>query len=802
MSAVYTSTAPPTLQLRSFDFYPSGLVSLNDDPARQHLILNKPLPHIPNRSGPSSPLPTKPHLRPNQNSPSQEPRLSNFLSFCNFSRSSTKMLESFQIPPALAALLAYLDWADAYSLFATCKTFREVLKELPLRDVVLSRYVPGYAYAMKSRDMSRYHDVPVSIHDLDLLVISQRMPLHRYPTHALRTLSSLYPTFEDDETTRKLVALSQAHSRFVLLLQSLLHSSSLPVPPVSEPIAELEPRSKHARSPFSLASHFTPRELVFPAPLAYAEETQPPRPGLMALQGYTHGNGSNSSIFRKARRRLKGTKSQSSRSRSATTTASSSIDEREFGQTGRPKINRNNGPRPSANTTLSSMMSMTNMHNAYDESDGSRKPNGRRMSIFGIAAGTRSKISPPPPEEPKTLKEYHDTWRRNRTARQKYYSVDFEYHDGRRDSDGSSLKRPSRRFASLDQRAASSDSSISSSYGRHSPAGNRNHVSPSSTLVSNSNTVSSWNSISSTSQHDLIRAATSRLRAPILRVFVPCAHLDAGGKSIMQCEQQLEEAGLWQHLSTGDVVCNFGYVPMSPEDESASLELGANINGAGNGTVHPRYSPTSSDSNSSGVGGVNEKGKQKAVDRSPVSTPSAGHRKWLVFNGHVLVPYTPPDLVPISNPLSLPSAYYYAHLAAFDNSASRSSNLGVASSPNFTFMIPRMPAVHPEDFLDMRLIKTEAKVPSPHSPMGFAIVKRWAWTARIVRSQPIIREKVSAEDEVGEGWLGEWILEYEGTKEGRQILLDVLAGKPIGKAVWELVKEKSGGGRLWLKLLP
>lgn len=182
MSAVCTSTAPPKLQLRSFGFYPSGLVSgeeqisLNDDDARQDRKSNKPLPHIPqdtsitlNGTGDSRPPVTKPDLRPTPVSPASPHKATSFLSFYSYTKSSTKMLETFQTSPILAALLAHLDWVDAYSLFATCKTFREVLKELQLRDVVLSRFVPGYAHAMKGRDMSKYHDVPVSIHDLDLL---------------------------------------------------------------------------------------------------------------------------------------------------------------------------------------------------------------------------------------------------------------------------------------------------------------------------------------------------------------------------------------------------------------------------------------------------------------------------------------------------------------------------------------------------------------------------------------------------------------------------------------------------------
>lgn len=71
------------------------------------------------------------------------------------------------------------------------------------------------------------------------------------------------------------------------------------------------------------------------------------------------------------------------------------------------------------------------------------------------------------------------------------------------------------------------------------------------------------------------------------------------------------------------------------------------------------------------------------------------------------------------------------------------------------------------------------------------------WTARVWRQGM----GMGFEDGVGDGWLGEWVLEAEGTREGRQVLLDCLGGEGEGEVrrEWELVREKSGGGRLWLK---
>jgi hypothetical protein len=52
---------------------------------------------------------------------------------------------------------------------------------------------------------------------------------------------------------------------------------------------------------------------------------------------------------------------------------------------------------------------------------------------------------------------------------------------------------------------------------------------------------------------------------------------------------------------------------------------------------------------------------------------------------------------------------------------------------------------------------------------------------------------------IGQGWKGEWVLEGEGTREGRQILIDCIGGCETEKRDWEFVREKSGGGRIWLK---
>lgn len=498
--------------------------------------------------------------------------------------------------------------------------------------------------------------------------------------HALRMLTSLYPTFEDDELTGKLIAYTQAHSRFVLLLQYLVHSSSTPIP--SEPE---EVKSKPRFPPLQSL-----RELTFPPPLAY---TQLPLSDLSiggcdadVRSGHKHSH-SHSNI---------GTKENTGHTHVGTAN-----------KIGTLKTAR--GPRPSANGLSSMMGSNHTLHK-------------RRLSLF-----SNHSIAPPPPEEPHALKIYGNSWRRGTTASAHHHYNTIDEHGFAKP-----LTRPTRRFVSTNN---SSDSSISE---LHISRDSRNN---------------SWSSPpispATSSPHDL-HMATSRIRAPILWAFVPCTKLEDGDENVVECERQLEDAGLWQHLSTGDVVCNLGYVPPTSEDVSSEES--------------PNTLPTLQP-------------KSFAYSRPNGSSGSDPSRKWLIFNGEVLIPYVPADLIPLEQPLSLPSPLYYSHI--------------LSPNTNHLYTISSLPVC--DDVPQLRLVHSTTKVPSPHSPEGYALVKKYAWTARVVRL------RMGDEGDVGDGWFGEWILEYDGTEEGKQTLLDALNGKYLGRRCWEVVREKSGGGKLWLR---
>lgn len=84
----------------------------------------------------------------------------------------TQLVLALNLPRVLSSLVAHLHWPDLLSLLNTCCHCRNIFLEPDLRDAILSRFVPTYADALRFRDTTNYHDLPVSLHDLDLLRMS------------------------------------------------------------------------------------------------------------------------------------------------------------------------------------------------------------------------------------------------------------------------------------------------------------------------------------------------------------------------------------------------------------------------------------------------------------------------------------------------------------------------------------------------------------------------------------------------------------------------------------------------------
>ncbi|KAJ7104035.1 hypothetical protein B0H15DRAFT_808183 [Mycena belliarum] len=582
-----------------------------------------------------------PKLVRSRSTTTQHPRFPS--SFKSKQAHRVPLLALVKNPHILTSLLAQLSWRACWALLGTCRDCRDFFSFSELKDVILSRFVPGYAICLRISDSVRLQSVPVTLADLHLLMISQTVILHRYPMHALTCLSGLPPDASQVERTSRFAALTQAHSRFVLLLQALAHSSNMPPPPEKEDIEERPP---------TIESNL--RQLEFPAPLSHV---------------------------------------------------TSSIIRPEFSPES-TLLSRSGRRGKSADSTRADRTSLAT------------RSLSRPSSRLGLFRNSTPKVPPPPASEPRSLKHYTSGWRHSLSRASESMSDD-EW--GRKP-----LERPHRRFASANLSSDSSSFSTnpSSPFSRDSTLGLPSPIRR------------------DTSYHDL-SLATSRIRAPILRVFVPCSRLELSddSDSIPLCEDQLYESGLWDHLSTGDIVCNLGYVPPHSSDE-----------------------PGSSDG---------------SLPDSAGSDPASKIRlKWLLFDGKSLVPFIPPEPVPLRNPFILPSPRYYMHI--------------MPPLTNPSLLVRCFPPC--DDIPQLTLGSLSTKVRSPHSPTGYAQVKKPMWAARVWK-------QVGDNEEIGLGWQGEWVLQGDGTREGQKVLLDCLRGVRGPPREWQLVREKCNGDRLWFRLI-
>ncbi|KAK0500397.1 hypothetical protein EDD18DRAFT_826941 [Armillaria luteobubalina] len=684
----------------------------------------------------------------------------------------------------LSRLLSFLPWPDFLALSQTCRSLRGIPQKDNLRDVILSRYVEGYGTCLRLLSGSRegIKEVPVTLHDIDLLLISQRTPLHIYPTAALSTLSSRHLSKAEILRNQKLESLTHIHSRFVLLLQSLVHSSSLPPPLEPEPEPESDPIFPDARTQSQGPSLLqrvsvldgpgtgSVRELIFPAPLSCPDlAIESDRPAETAGRIPQRRSVSAGAVLTDVR---------DHRHAPSLTSSASYLQSSRYRQspksTGLPGSQTGTIRSPDSSASLRSMK---------------RK---NRLSIFGSS----STHPPPPPADPRDLKYYSTGWRRSlanasfaHQAKRASSGHGSSLSEGWRSDDDLGFYRPHRRFASSN--FSGSNHSFSSTSGSASGSGgsplsrSERHNSPSPPLTP-------VTMPSPSSPHDLV-LATSRIRAPVLRVYVPCSELSdtpdfldkdyfaaraGGGLSIQQCEDQLIGSGLWEHMSTGDVVCNLGYVPPAGNtgSEDSSVE---------------EHSPN-----------------RELSRRRGRSDRFKEARTWLIFNGHCLVPFCPPeDLLPLDDPVSLPSPFYYDYLIPATPLA-----VGRQRSPlapgSIRMVIRRLPPPAFEEIPQLRLVHTQTRVPSPHSRGGVAVVKKWIWIARVWRgglhydaAGKLNGAGSGFGTSMGIGWEGEWVIEGDGTKEGRQALLDCLSGEYTAHRECELVREKSGGGRVWLRML-
>ncbi|KAG5638625.1 hypothetical protein H0H81_011344 [Sphagnurus paluster] len=588
---------------------------------------------------------------------------------------SFKLVVALRQPQILARFLTYLDWPSLHALLDTSRVTRALFSRPALLDVILARFVPGYL-ASRRPAVAPNLPVPIDIHDLQLFLISQSFPVHLYPSHALRSLFSLLPPSDAEEP---LVSLTSAHSRFVLLLQSLVHSSHNFTAP---------PEPSHADLFNKLC--MTLPELTSPAPLSYSPRSPTPP------------------------------------------------------STPPP-------PPPRHICCLKSKSSLT-----------------RRLSFFKSRTSSPPPPPPPPPlAEPHAFKAYRASWRRSMSQRRSSEA----YSQSGSESD---LTPPRRRYVS-----GSPSSNSRSSLSRSSTPTPPTSTSNSSPSPPPSRPPFTLSMISAPPPLDFAHA-TSPTRAPVLRVYVPCGAPTPDPQTIMRCEEQLVVAKLWSHLSTGDIVVNLGHVPQISDP---TLEAFA----------------------------FSDDTRPQSLFRSP---PAPGEN-WLIFNGLMLVPFCAAPL-PVPDPLSLPSPFYYTHILP------RLANpvLALRRMPRFTtappaatgaFVFP--PRRRSQPPIQTRLLRLPTRVKTTRGG-GAALVRRYKWVARVYVSAPRVPGgEDGTEGELGAGWEGEWVLEGDGTKEGRETLMEWLVGRGAeqGKGTfghdeqweweWELVRERCGKGRIWMRLL-
>ncbi|PCH42198.1 hypothetical protein WOLCODRAFT_143913 [Wolfiporia cocos MD-104 SS10] len=433
-------------------------------------------------------------------------------------------------PALLSRLYPYLPWPALHALANTHRALRiGWLADPACAHVLLSHCIPGYADAART---ASYAPPPIDIdfHDLALFMISQTVPLHRYPMHALAVLSS--SSLSHVHLSEKYTALTAAHSRVVLLLQALVHSAPAFPHLQSQPhLPSIEAAEEEDDlPPLPLADTRFPRpaarELVFPAPLA------------LSVDG--HAAGSSTSPAR-----------------------SSSLH-----------------PRPQRTLSLSPTRASGDFSALLDRSHGHGGGTARRRMSF-----LAPKVPPPPPAKEPLASRYVASWGRRAStfggegARGSTYGGAAPSVRGRADSTYSALLTPPRMARDLSA-SASSDEDLkapkrrftatprsSASSLREAVSADGASASSSSASTPNSSAASASACTSSTSASGASQSppaavpprssphslalALSRSRAPILRTFVPCATL--GDAAASHCAAQLRAAGLWGALSVGDI---------------------------------------------------------------------------------------------------------------------------------------------------------------------------------------------------------------------------------------------------------
>ncbi|EJU04840.1 hypothetical protein DACRYDRAFT_20460 [Dacryopinax primogenitus] len=459
----------------------------------------------------------------------RERRRSRVTSDLSFYLALPSLSDLLSKPRILLRLLANgLVLGDIVALMQTCRKTREALThDGEIREIIFERTIPGYR--RKISDYTLDEDVSATMVDYELLGESLAMPLHRYPTHALQILTSppsAIPSVEAQQITQYLEALTQVHSRFVLLLRSRGPRWSLQLE-LDDPSWLVSNGGGGAnalgqgRQNAHLWHRGPPREIVFPTPLWGGDDDNSP-PSPLTIRSTP----------------------PSVPKRSTTKRRSSVL----------VNLRRSNSraPPPPPNPVPAAL-------SYYRQPQLIVPPNRRASfsrSLDSFVGGPTFPGLPPFGHSPSNNLTYphgsappavvsSQTWPRS-TPSPPLISPSPPSPTGSGSPSGSDYSPPSLSHVTLPPMQP------------HSQFWGSHGLPP------------------ITSPHDL-HLACLPTRAAVIRVFVPCASLSPS--ALLACEGQLFASGLWHFLHPGDVVCNLGYIPhagsksTSPQSSSAEIPV-------------------------------------------------------------------------------------------------------------------------------------------------------------------------------------------------------------------------------------
>ena len=150
--------------MAAVDGYSLPRLPRSPSPTLSPMLRERPLPPIPVGDERPSPTTRASATMPQPSSVALGKRKAPAVPVISSSEGLHRMLKS---PHILSRLLELLPWSSFHALICTCRDFRRIYSQPELRDVVLSRFVPGYKLCLGNRDVAEL-SVDVTLEDLAL----------------------------------------------------------------------------------------------------------------------------------------------------------------------------------------------------------------------------------------------------------------------------------------------------------------------------------------------------------------------------------------------------------------------------------------------------------------------------------------------------------------------------------------------------------------------------------------------------------------------------------------------------------